>query len=138
MSAPDSPSAQQSVVDEFLAAVENGSIGTADVFSADATVDATVPHWRFEVNGREAVAAEYATWFADPGHFEEVTRAPLPDGELVTFTLAWEEHGVPHTSHQSHQLTVRGNKIVMDRAWCGGRWPASLLAEMEAARQARA
>jgi len=30
-------------------------------------------------------------------------------------------------------LAVRDNRIVADTVFCGGRWPASLLAEMEAA-----
>jgi hypothetical protein len=137
MSAPTTQSSG-TVVDAFLAAVENGAFVAADVFSEDVTIDATVPHWRFEVNGAEAANVEYSSWYAHPGRFEEVTRTPLPEGELVTFTLAWEEQGVPHTCHQSHQLMVRSGKIVADRVWCGGRWPASLLAEMEAAREARA
>jgi len=32
-----------------------------------------------------------------------------------------------------HVLTVRDDRIVSDMVFCGGRWPASLLAEMEAA-----
>jgi hypothetical protein len=32
-----------------------------------------------------------------------------------------------------HLLTVRGGLIAADTVFCGGRWPASLLAEMEAA-----
>jgi hypothetical protein len=32
-----------------------------------------------------------------------------------------------------HRLTVRDDQIVADTVFCGGRWPASLLAEMEAA-----
>lgn len=37
----------------------------------------------------------------------------------------------PH--NHMHRLTVRGGRIVADTVFCGGRWPASLLAEMEAA-----
>jgi hypothetical protein len=32
-----------------------------------------------------------------------------------------------------HLLMVRDDQIVSDTVFCGGRWPASLLAEMEAA-----
>ena len=37
----------------------------------------------------------------DPGTFEDLTRTPVPAGELVTFTLRWEENGVPHAVHQA-------------------------------------
>ena len=82
-----------------------------------------------------AIRAEYARWFADPGHFHELRRCPIDDGasEVVEYTLSWQENGVPHAAHHMHLLTVRDDLIVADTVFCGGRWPASLLAEMEAA-----
>jgi hypothetical protein len=52
---------------------------------------------------------------------------------VVEYTLSWTENGVPHAAHHVHLLTVRDDRIVADTVMCGGRWPASLLAEMEAA-----
>ena len=77
-----------------------------------------------------AVRAELARWYADPGTFEDLTRTPVAGGELVTFTLRWEENGVPHAAHQARVLSVAAHRIVRDQVWCGGRWPAALLAEM--------
>jgi hypothetical protein len=122
-------------VDILIEAIEAARVGEATVFAGDAVLDATVPNWRFTVRGGEAVRAQLAGWYADPGRFEQLRRVPLPDGELVEFTLTWEEHGVPHACQQVHLLEVRGGAIARDTAFCGGRWPASLLAEMaEAAR----
>jgi hypothetical protein len=117
-------------VDEFLAAVEGGQMSACQAFAAGAVLDATVPNWRFAVHGAEAVKAELGRWYAEPGRFEEVRRTPIAGGELVEFTLCWEEHGVPHACHQAHVLSAGEGKISSDRVWCGGRWPASLLAEM--------
>ena len=128
MSRVDHPGA----VDRFVAGVEAATLSTT-VFCADAVLDATVPNWRFSVRGADAVCAELGKWFADPGRFEELRRVPLPDGELVEFTLQWEEEGVPHTCHQAHHLELRDGQVAKDTAWCGGRWPSSLVAEMEAA-----
>jgi hypothetical protein len=61
----------------------------------------------------------------------DLKRTPLPDGELVEFTLAWTEDGVAHACHQAHILQLRDNRVSADTAFCGGRWPASLIAEME-------
>jgi hypothetical protein len=94
------------------------------------TLDATVPHWRFTISGEAAVRAELGRWYADPGRFEELKRTPLPHGELVEFTLRWEEAGVPHAVHQAHVVEVLGHQITSDQVWCGGRWSAGLLAEM--------
>jgi hypothetical protein len=129
------------VIDTFLNAIQTAAIGGCDVWSADATLDATVPNWRFHVRGADAIRAEYARWFADPGQFADLNRYRVSgDGEagsgpseVVEYTLSWTENGVPHAAHHVHLLTVRDDAIVADTVLCGGRWPASLLAEMEAA-----
>jgi hypothetical protein len=125
-------STSTTAVDRLLAGIEAGSIDQG-IFADDARLDATVPNWRFSVHGGEEVRAQLAGWFADPGRFEAVGRTPLPDGELVEFTLTWEERGVLHTCHQAHILKVVAGKVVADTAFCGGRWPAQLVAEMQAA-----
>jgi hypothetical protein len=124
------------VVDSFLDAIENATIADCDAWSADATLDATVPNWRMTVSGADAIRAEYGRWFADPAKFEELRRYSAADGttEIVEYTLSWHENGVPHAGHHCHVLRVRDDRIVADTVFCGGRWPASLLAEMEAAR----
>ena len=123
------------VIEKFLQAIETATIPGCDVWAPDATLDATVPNWRFRVAGADAIRAEYARWFADPGHFDELRRCTVEDGEaeVIEYTLSWSEHGVPHAAHHMHLLTVRDGLIVADTAFCGGRWPAALLAEMEAA-----
>ena len=118
-------------IDELLAGIESGDVPAA-VFSDDAVLDATVPNWRFSARGAVAVRAELAGWFADPAAFQELRRSPLADGELVEFTLTWEEAGVTHMCHQAHILSLRDGLIVSDTAFCGGRWPAPLIAEMAA------
>ncbi len=118
------------MVDRFLAAIEAGGMPAPDVFAPDAVLDATVPNWRFAVRGGEAVRGELARWYADSGTFEDLARTPVPGGELVRFTLRWEESGVPHAAHQAHVLSIEDGRIQTDQVWCGGRWPAALLAEM--------
>ncbi|HTZ92878.1 MAG TPA: hypothetical protein VMB74_10825 [Streptosporangiaceae bacterium] len=132
--------ASTQAVDTFLDAIEKAAISSCAAWSADATLDATVPNWRMKVSGPDAIRAEYGRWFADPARFEEIRRhrVAAADGsgdatEVVEYTLSWSEHGVPHAAHHLHVLTVRDDLIVADTAFCGGRWPASLLAEMEAA-----
>lgn len=119
-------------------------------FSENAVLDATVPNWRFTIQGAGAIRDEFSRWYADPGSFEEVLRTPIRDGELVEFTLCWEEGGIPHAVHQVHVIGIGpaasdeereangssftqsggAGRITSDRAWCGGRWSAALLAEM--------
>jgi hypothetical protein len=117
-------------IERYLAAIEGATMATCDALSPDVTLDATVPNWRFTVSGDAAVRAELGRWYADAGRFEELQRTPLPVGELVEFTLSWEEDGIPHAVHQAHVVEVRHGSITRDKVWCGGRWSATLLAEM--------
>lgn len=118
------------VVDDFLSAVTAAEIEAADAWTADATLDATTPGWRNRVSGANGIKRLFAGWYADPGRFEELERTPLPDGELVQFLLTWTEHGVPHAARQAHVVTVRDGLIARHVVYCGGRWPAGLLARM--------
>jgi hypothetical protein len=123
------------VIEKFLEAISSATIPSCDVWSTDATLDATVPNWRLHAVGADAIRAEYARWFADQARFGELRRHPVDGGggEVVEYTLSWSENGVPHAAHHMHLLAVRDDQIVSDTVFCGGRWPASLLAEMEAA-----
>ncbi len=117
-------------IDRLLAGITAGSgIGT-DVFADDAAFDATVPGWRFTLDNAAAIRRQLAAWFADPAEFEELDRVPTPDGEVVTFQLTWTEQGELHAAHQAHVIRVDRDRIVADTMFCGGRWPAPLLAEM--------
>ena len=119
------------VVDDLVDGIAGARIPTG-LFHHEAVLDATVPNWRYQVRGAPAVAAELAKWYADPGVFQSLQRTELPDGELLEFTLTWIEDGVEHTCHQAHILQLQDNQVLKDTAWCGGRWPAPLMAEMQA------
>jgi hypothetical protein len=131
------PSTGHPAVDRFLAAVSGAAIPEADVWADGATLDATVPEWRFTARGADAIRATYATWFADPGRFAELRRLPTPTGEVVEYTLCWEEGGVPHAAHHAHLLTLNADGLIADdHVFCGGRWDAALLAQMREADDA--
>ncbi len=121
-------------IGNLLAGIEAGAVPEG-AFSEDAVLDATVPNWRFTTRGGPEVQIELSKWYADPGAFKDLRRTRLPDGELVEFTLTWSEHGVAHMCHQAHIFRLHDGQIASDTAWCGGRWPAPLIAEMAAALQ---
>jgi hypothetical protein len=116
-------------VGAFLTGIEDASL-PEDIFCKDVVLDATVPNWRFQVEGADAVRDELGRWYADRGHFGEVRRHPIDEGELVEFTLSWEEAGVPHSCHQAHIVRLRDGRIANDTVFCGGRWPEPLLVQM--------
>jgi len=121
-------------IGELLAGIESAILPT-DVFCAAVVLDATVPNCRFSVRGVDAVLAELGKWYADVGRFEVVNRNGIGGGELVEFTLSWNEGGVPHACHQAHVIHLRDGRIATDTAFCGGRWPQPLLAQMSEAQR---
>jgi len=120
-------------IGDFLKAVEAAAIHGTDVYAEDAVLDATVPNWRFQAVGPQAIKAEYAKWFSDPATFAALERIPVPDGELVIYEHEWVQDGVRHRGLHAHYLVVRDGKIASDTVWCGGKWPEPLLNEMAAA-----
>ena len=135
----DRPLSTPTVVDRFLELIEGGQgAATAEVFASGATLDATVPGWRFQLRGSEAIAKQFSAWFGDVGRFEELDRQTSGDVEFVTYLVAAEnDQGVPYVAHQVHQLTIdAAGLIVSDKFFCGGRWDAALLAKMAEAQAA--
>jgi hypothetical protein len=122
-------------IEKYLTAIETGTVDDCTAIASDMTFDATVPEWRFQVRGATAVREELGRWYAAPGAFEDLTRTAIPGGELVQFLLRWVEDGVDFAAHQAHVLEVAGDEIVRDTVWCGGRWSATLQAEMAHAQQ---
>lgn len=99
--------------------------------------DLTVPNWRFTASGPAEIGANYASWFAAPARFEELEVRPTPGGVTLVYTIAWTEGGIPHAAHHCHVLDFEGGRIGRDTVFCGGRWPATLLVQMEEAARAQ-
>ncbi len=134
---PETAAAGARTVDALLEGVSSGTGVPVGLFAPDAVLDATVPGWRFPVRGADAVARQYSGWFTQPAVFEELERLAVHGGEVVTYLITWVEGGIPHAAHHCHVLRFAPNGcIAADRFFCGGRWPAGLLAEMEAASDA--
>jgi hypothetical protein len=118
---------------DLLDAIASGGGVPQRIFAGGAVVDATVPNWRFEKHGPEAIARELSRWFAHPATLEDLQRRRTVDGEVVSYVVEWEEHGAPFAAHHCHVITLGSDRtIVRDHVWCGGRWGADRLAEMGA------
>jgi len=146
----DHPRTSTDPAQRLIDSIAAGTGVPADLFAADAVLDATVPNWRYETSGGAAISRELSTWYRDPATIDKVVRRPIPGGVAIELDFSWEDGGVPHASHQLHLLTFNssdnssgdgsgdssgdGRAIVAHTAFCGGRWSADLLAEMEAAR----
>lgn len=120
-------------IDDFLSAIEAGTMDRSNVFTEEVLLDATVPDWRFQLRGADGVRAQLGRWYANPATFEALDRVEIPGGELVEFELSWTEAGLPFACHQVHRIRVDGDRVAGVTVFCGGRWSAARLAEMEEA-----
>ena len=120
-------------INVFLQVIADGKVDDCEVWADDVRLDATVPNWRFVREGLPAVRAEYASWFRDPARLHDVKRVVIEGGEVVEYLISWEQDGIPHAAHHLHVLLVDGAHITDDTVMCGGRWSASLLAQMGSA-----
>ncbi|MEA2829008.1 MAG: hypothetical protein QOG43_3447 [Actinomycetota bacterium] len=124
-------------VDRLLDAFRAGHGVPAALFAPGAVLDATVPGWRFSVEGPDAVARQYSGWFDLPCELEELERHPVEGGEVVTYLQSLVDQGVPYAAHHCHVLRFDAEgRIAGDLFFCGGRWDAARLAEMAAAQHA--
>ena len=55
---------------------------------------------------------------------------------MVRYVQTFELGGQPHVAHHVHILRVRGDQIVTDTVFCGGRWGPEVLAQMGPAAHA--
>jgi hypothetical protein len=124
-------------IDLLLDGIATGAV-PADLLTDDAVLDAVVPNWRFTVTGSTAVAGVYGSWFHRPVRVAELRRHPIACGEVAEYTLGWVVDGMAHASRHVHVLHLATDgRIASDHFWCGGIWPAPLLARMQAAHRAR-
>jgi hypothetical protein len=91
---------------------------------------ATVPQWRYQVQGADAVRGELASWYGVPIQIVEERRIPTMEGEVVVLGLRWEQDGATWGGHQTHVITVRDGRIAHLHAACGGRWSPEVLAQL--------
>jgi hypothetical protein len=120
-------------VDRFLAVSESATISGCDVWSADATLEATVSKWRFRARGAHAIRSDYAKWFSELARSSGSPRLVTDEGEVVEYMFIWPDEGVPHAAHHAHNLAIRNGLIVADTVLCGGTCSAARRAEMEVA-----
>ena len=111
-------------VAEFLRAVEAGDVASCTAWADDVALDATVPNWRFEVAGRDAVAAEYSRWFAGPGRFT-----------LATDTAPWSDDPSWHVTLSLHRDdyiggAAEGEKFLFENLPAPGSAPIEVTREV--------
>lgn len=111
--------------DRFRKVMETlDSVAIEDVYAADALIDANVPSWRFQVQGIEAIVAQYGRWFAFGGvKVLSIREWPASFGAVLEMALSEPDgKGADVYSRQMHLLFADGDKVTRQIMYCTGTW----------------
>ena len=133
MPEPQSATDRQALADRYRTAVETGALDALTVlYHPDALLDAHVPNWRFQRQGRQGVAETTGNGLPGPGRFATFDVEPTTSGDLlVQFEWRQDEAEGGHVSRELHvwRLDDQG-RIVEQIVFCAGIWDPQLQAQM--------
>ena len=127
-------SATRTLAERYRSAVEAGDLAAlAELYHPDALLDAHVPNWRFQLQGRPAVAEYTGGALPSPGRFTAFAAEPTASGDLLV-QFEWRQHaedGEP-VVRQLHRWRLDKGRIVEQVLFCAGIWNRRLQAQMAA------
>lgn len=101
------------------------------VYTEDVLFDAHVPHWRFQIQGRDAVVDLLRRWFPNPGRFTLRQQWTTTDGDALV-QLEWHEDTPDGeiTVRELQLLRLDGDRIAEQLVYCADRWDEAHVADM--------
>lgn len=123
-------------VDAYLDELAAARLGATELLHPEVAWDATVPHWRYRLEGEAAVRKELASWYSSPLSDAHVLRHRTDGGEVVDSSMRFIEGGVEWTVHHLTVLAVEDGLIRSITIACGGRWGPDLVAQIGPAAHA--
>ncbi len=108
----------------FIAFLETGRADPA-LFTEDAFCDFTLPRWRVQAEGREAVIQLRLRGHPGPSHVPRFRCDPTPDGFVLELEEEWEADGERWYCRELFRADVRGASIAALSVYCTGDWEAA-------------
>ena len=124
---------QHAIAGRYCAAVEARDIEMlAGLYHPEVFLDAHVPNWRFQTQGRHAVAETTGTGLPGPGRFAAFDVEPTASGDLlVQFEWRQDEEQGGHVSRELHVWRLDDDgRIAEQVVFCAGVWSPELQAQM--------
>lgn len=115
------------VVHKFVHWIETGDVPDG-LFTDDVFADLTVPQWRLQASGREAVTNLRRASHPAPGRIPRVRYDPTPTGFVIEWEESWDEHGDSWYCREMMRAEVRGGAISEMSTYCTGDWSTAQVA----------
>jgi hypothetical protein len=92
------------------------------LFSPDVFCDFTMPHWRLQSSGVDALVELRRRGHPGPGTVPRWRSAPTPGGFVVEFEERWHERGQDWYSREMAWVELEGGSIKSLSVYCTGDW----------------
>lgn len=122
----------QDVAAKFRAFLETGAVADG-LFTPDAFCDFTLPLWRVQAEGRDAVVALRTVNHPEPSAMTAWRVDRTATGLLVEVAEAWTADGQDWTCRELIRADLRGESIADLSVYCTGDWDAARRTEHAAA-----
>lgn len=105
--------------------------GLAELYRPDALLDVSVPQWRYQLQGREAIRqalAEELAPLAGSGRVTGQRATRTDDGVVVELEVRFEQDGEERQWREVHLFHTDGTAITEHLNYCTGVWDAATIA----------
>jgi hypothetical protein len=99
-----------------------------DAFAPDAFFDLNMPEWRFQVQGRDAFAAQLARINEGPSRMEVLRTVPTTSGFVTEHVEHQDVDGEDHSARRLILCEVVRGRIAEVTVYCTGEWNDELRA----------
>jgi hypothetical protein len=114
--------------EEFIAYLETGE-AAPDLFAPDVFVDFTLPLWRLQAQGRDAVLALRRGGHPSPGRVPRSRFDPTPTGFVLELEETWADADGTWYCREMFRADVGPAGITELAVHCTGDWDATRVAE---------
>lgn len=122
----------QTIAGRFVAYLETG-VAAPGLFTDDVFCDFTLPRWRLQAAGIEAVLALRRSGHPSPGRVPRWRYDATERGFVVEVEERWREDGKDWYCREMMRADLRGDAICELSVYCTGDWDAAREAEHRAA-----
>ena len=105
--------------------------GLAELYRPDALLDVSVPQWRYQLQGREAIRqalAEELALVVGSGRVTAQRATRTDDGVVVELEVRFEQDGEERQWREVHLFHTDGTAITEHLNYCTGIWDAATIA----------
>ena len=97
----------------------------------ESVFDASVPGWRFRLQGPESIVRQLHHWWPTPAELPSYRVTPTAEGAVVEFERRWLGDDGLRGCRQVHVLVLDGERVREMRVTCAGEWDEQTLRDVD-------